>query len=73
VTKAFICRPDGKKVSKKDLKTVRNYGEFLSGKGHRCPMCLHKRKNHDGHGCAKCECLTSGLQITDFEKRWGKR
>lgn len=64
---AFLCgyRPSKKKLgplTKADRKAIRNFKQFLRGKGSRCPECLHKATKHWTTCLAKdCDCrLSSG-------------
>lgn len=58
-----------------DKKTLKNFTEFLGGKGTRCPHCLHRAKRHDSPeevGCTvgNCDCTASPGWI---ERWWVKR
>jgi hypothetical protein len=72
----FLC---GKKyqmgeLTKGDYREVKNFSKFLQGKGHRCPLCLHKAKNHRKKGgCVAVSgtCTCSGTR--EWVRQWHRK
>jgi len=54
-----------------DLEQVLKFAEFLRGENQRCPVCLHKAKNHKKKGpCAAASgtCTCNGTR--EWVSKW---
>jgi hypothetical protein len=57
-----------------ERKAVQNFSKFLSGKGKRCPDCLHKAKKHELKCNAKgCNCTLTNSDVYAVRKEIGAR
>lgn len=51
-------------LTKHERKVLKNFTQFLQGKGSRCTLCLHKAVKHDVRcGARGCDCPLSNSDV----------
>ncbi len=56
----FICARPGTKLTDQEEHVLKLFLRWLKDREGRCPVCMHKRKNHGRCGICECEAAENG-------------